>query len=429
MADGEKCFPPPPGSGESISGGTFYQILGVPPTAELDEIKLSYKKLALKLHPDKNRDDPNATERFQELQEAYDVLQDPERRKAYDQNSDFILRAFSESDSDDSSVNFLSVPSSRTFWCLIVEAVLNDDGKSITAYAQQLEDEVFDEISKGGVCGFTWLHFAGYAGKPRAAKALIDLGVDVNAKTQPLCVTASQQFCRPTPLDLTYFIANKKVRENTLKVLQQADAAFGGVDMAKLESVWQGLIKNQLTLLKEEVLKFTEKIPVGVRRVLLKEARWRDIITFPGEDAKTMESKRTRRAMKAMANKVVWVLIGDKSMTAKARLGAILGNVFVFLLVWWLFNFDKFQLVQTVLIAVLFMCTRCCRQGKKSKLGPCEGGDIVAPSPTRSSSWFSSCEKRLARRTTWVSPSTSKMPVSARVSSMTAGYRLQRPRI
>merc|ERR1719330_1024286 len=112
--DGEKA------TGESISGGTYYQMLGVTPAATPDDIKLQYRKLALRLHPDKNRDDPNATERFQELQEAYEVLSDAERRAAYDQNSDFILRAFAEGGGEDGQRdNFLSVPSSRTFWCLM----------------------------------------------------------------------------------------------------------------------------------------------------------------------------------------------------------------------------------------------------------------------------------------------------------------------
>merc|ERR1719428_1356640 len=117
----------------------------------------------------------------------------------------------------------------------MVEAALNDDGKTISALAGQLEEEIFDELCRGGVCGFTLLHFAAFAGKHRAVQALIDLGANVNAKTQPLCVTPSQQFCRPTPLDLTTFIPNKRTRETVQKVLQAADAQHGGVDCSKLE--------------------------------------------------------------------------------------------------------------------------------------------------------------------------------------------------
>lgn len=340
---------------ESISGGTYYQILGVPPNATGDDIKNQYRKLALKLHPDKNRDDPNATERFQELQEAYEVLSDAERRAAYDQNSDFILRAFAESSDDSQRDSFLSVPSSRTFWCLMVEAALSDDGKTVTAYAQQLEDEIFDELCRGGVCGFTLLHFAAFAGKHRAVQALIDLGANVNAKTQPLCVTPSQQFCRPTPLDLTVFVQNKRARELTVKALQAADGAYGGVDMTKLESLWQGLIRHQLILIKDEVLKFTQKIPTGVRRVLRTEPRWRDIIHFPGEDAKSMESRRTRRALQMWRRKLCWVVLGDSTMEPKFLWGVRAWNAFLLYFSWWLFSFDWFQLLQAILVAVLSM--------------------------------------------------------------------------
>merc|ERR1719330_583358 len=343
---------------ESISGGTYYQILGVPPNANAEELKVQYRKLALKLHPDKNRDDPNATERFQELQEAYEVLSDPERRQAYDQNSDFILRAFAEAGSgdDDRHDNFLSVPSSRTFWCLMVEAALNDEGKTLTALAQQLEDEIWTELSTGGVCGFTLLHFAAFAGKHRAVQALIELGTNVNAKTQPLCVTPSQQFCRPTPLDLTVFIQNKRAREQTVRALQAADGTYGGVDMSKLESLWQGLIRHQLLLIKDEVLKFTSKIPPSVRRVLRQEPRWREVIHFPGEDATAMESRRTKRALVVWRRKLFWVLWGDGTDPFKFRWGVRAWNVLVCYYSWWLFGFQYFDLIAAILVAIALMC-------------------------------------------------------------------------
>jgi len=343
---------------ERVSGGTYYQILGVPPNANSDDIKNSYRKLALKLHPDKNRDDPNATERFQELAEAYEVLIDPERRQAYDQNSDFILRAFAEGGDvgeDGSRDSFLSVPSSRTFWCLMVDAALNDDGKSVAAYAQQLEDEIFSELLNGGVCGFTMLHFAAFSGKHRSVQALIELGANVNAKTQPLCVTPSQQFCRPTPLDLTTFVQNKRARELTQRALQAADGVYGGVDMAKLEPVWQGLIRHQLLLIKEEVVKFTQKIPLEVRRFLRKEPRWREVIHFPGEDAASMERRRTKKALRVWSKKLQWVVLGDPSAELKHRWGVRAWNGLLAYASWWLFSFDYFQSLQAIMVSLLFM--------------------------------------------------------------------------
>mmetsp|Transcript_14954 Transcript_14954/g.34067 ORF Transcript_14954/g.34067 Transcript_14954/m.34067 type:complete len:512 (+) Transcript_14954:113-1648(+) len=340
---------------ERVSGGTYYQILGVTPAASSDDIKNQYRKLALKLHPDKNREDPQATERFQELQEAYEVLSDTDRRTAYDQNSDFILRAFAEGGGDGKGESFLSVPSSRTFWCLMVEAALADDGKSITAYASQLEEEIAEELLNGGVCGFTILHFAAFAGKYRAVQALIELGANVNAKTQPLCVTPSQQFCRPTPLDLTVFITNKRAKEMTMKTLQAADATVGGVDMTRLEPLWQGIIRHQLQLIKEEVLKFTKRIQTNVRRVLRNEPRWRQAIQFPGEDARSIESRRTRRNVQVLLYRFLWVLIDDQNSSVQRRACVAAWNALLFCLSWWMFSFDVFQILQTVLVALVVM--------------------------------------------------------------------------
>ena len=62
----------------------FYDILGVNRDANDDDIKKSYRKLAMKFHPDRNPDNPKAEERFKEAKEAYEVLSDPKKRPAYD---------------------------------------------------------------------------------------------------------------------------------------------------------------------------------------------------------------------------------------------------------------------------------------------------------------------------------------------------------
>jgi len=63
---------------------TLYDTLGVKKGASADEIKKAYRKLAAQYHPDKNPGDSSAEEKFKEVQNAYDTLSDPERRKQYD---------------------------------------------------------------------------------------------------------------------------------------------------------------------------------------------------------------------------------------------------------------------------------------------------------------------------------------------------------
>lgn len=63
----------------------YYYSLGLSREAGEEELKKAYKKLAKKYHPDQNPDKPEAKQRFQEIQEAYEVLKDPQKRKLYDQ--------------------------------------------------------------------------------------------------------------------------------------------------------------------------------------------------------------------------------------------------------------------------------------------------------------------------------------------------------
>jgi len=63
----------------------YYEILGVEKGADINTIKRAYRKLAMKYHPDRNRDDDTAAEKFREVTEAYEVLSDTDKRARYDQ--------------------------------------------------------------------------------------------------------------------------------------------------------------------------------------------------------------------------------------------------------------------------------------------------------------------------------------------------------
>src|SRR5687768_1858189 len=63
----------------------YYEVLGVNRDASDDDLKKSYRRLAMKWHPDRNPDNPKAEEHFKEAKEAYEVLSDASKRAAYDQ--------------------------------------------------------------------------------------------------------------------------------------------------------------------------------------------------------------------------------------------------------------------------------------------------------------------------------------------------------
>lgn len=74
-----------------MSEKDLYEILGVDRNADADTIKKSYRKLALKYHPDQNKDNPEAEAKFKEISHAYDILKDTQKKQMYDQ---FGERAF-----------------------------------------------------------------------------------------------------------------------------------------------------------------------------------------------------------------------------------------------------------------------------------------------------------------------------------------------
>jgi len=62
----------------------YYELLGVGRAASADDIKKAFRKLAMKHHPDRNQGDKDAEKKFKDINHAYDILKDPEKRAAYD---------------------------------------------------------------------------------------------------------------------------------------------------------------------------------------------------------------------------------------------------------------------------------------------------------------------------------------------------------
>lgn len=75
-----------------LAGRDFYKILDVSKSASLHEIKKAYRRLAKELHPDKNKEDPDASQKFLDIGAAYEVLSDEEKRKKYDRCGEDCLQ-------------------------------------------------------------------------------------------------------------------------------------------------------------------------------------------------------------------------------------------------------------------------------------------------------------------------------------------------
>jgi molecular chaperone DnaJ len=77
-----------------MSSPNYYEALGVPRGAKVEEIRKAYRRLARKHHPDVNPGDKTAEERFKKIQEAYDVLSDPKKKKMFDQHGFYSATGF-----------------------------------------------------------------------------------------------------------------------------------------------------------------------------------------------------------------------------------------------------------------------------------------------------------------------------------------------
>lgn len=85
----------------------LYNVLGVKPDASNSELKKAHRLLVKKLHPDKNQNDPNATEKFKIVQDAYEILSDRDKRKKYDTSGmEGLIEKSVEKKDDDDGNNF-----------------------------------------------------------------------------------------------------------------------------------------------------------------------------------------------------------------------------------------------------------------------------------------------------------------------------------
>ncbi|RWS12395.1 Cysteine string protein-like protein [Dinothrombium tinctorium] len=119
----------------STTGDSLYVILGVQKTATQEEIKKSYRKLALKYHPDKNPDNPEAAEKFKDINKAHSVLSDLTKRNIYDNYGSLGLYIAEQFGEDNVNTYFLL----SSGWCKVLD---KDDEKChrYFNYESQLQD-------------------------------------------------------------------------------------------------------------------------------------------------------------------------------------------------------------------------------------------------------------------------------------------------
>ncbi|KAI2602987.1 DnaJ-domain-containing protein [Hypoxylon fragiforme] len=145
-------------SDDSPKKTDYYDLLGVDRQASDDEIKKAYRRKALELHPDRNYGDvENATQRFAEVQSAYEVLSDPQERAWYDSHRDAILRGDDPADTEATpEYNDVRLTTADEIYTLIGrlnKSVPLDD--SPAGFFTKLQD-TFNKIAQGELAVAEW---------------------------------------------------------------------------------------------------------------------------------------------------------------------------------------------------------------------------------------------------------------------------------
>ncbi|CAN8257004.1 unnamed protein product [Cochlearia groenlandica] len=123
--------------GSSSSDKSLYEVIGVEKTATSQEIRKAYHKMALRLHPDKNKDDEEAKEKFQQLQKVMSILGDEEKRTIYDQTGSV----------DDADLSGESFENFREFFKTMYKKVTEADIEEFEANYRGSESEKKDLIA------------------------------------------------------------------------------------------------------------------------------------------------------------------------------------------------------------------------------------------------------------------------------------------
>ena len=113
----------------------YYELLGVGRDASGDDLKKSYRKLAMKYHPDRNPGDEDSEHKFKELSEAYDVLRDGEKRAAYDQFGHAAVGGASFQITEDSGAFTLNAPGSGASGTIAAKTVENSNVDIATEFS------------------------------------------------------------------------------------------------------------------------------------------------------------------------------------------------------------------------------------------------------------------------------------------------------
>jgi len=139
----------------------YYQILGVPRSATKEQIKKAYRKLAMQYHPDRNPGkEKSANEKFKEINEAFSVLGDPEKKRQYDQFGTV-----------GSAGDIFGSPFTRTTF----EDLMKDFGGAGLGF--DFLDNIFGDSLKGR--GFSFKMFGGGFGSPRGRRFKTSEGIDL----------------------------------------------------------------------------------------------------------------------------------------------------------------------------------------------------------------------------------------------------------